>query len=154
MVGNLDSGKRLIYCCTCMKKVQARLTNGKETYPRSPALGLLPFWKCDTCNCFVGCHHKTDTPTKPLGCIPSPELTKARKHIHALLDPIWQNGLIARKRLYAELSKKIGKQYHTAEIQSIEEAREIWRKIVEVKREIQMKANQVGKGCVNDGSLS
>lgn len=58
-----------IYCTGCGKDVQARLTDGAERYPHRPDLYELPFWKCDTCGNYVGCHHKTRAPTKPLGCI-------------------------------------------------------------------------------------
>jgi hypothetical protein len=58
-----------IYCTGCEKDVEARLTDGEERYPHRPDLYELPFWKCDTCKGYVGCHHKTKTPTKPLGVI-------------------------------------------------------------------------------------
>jgi len=87
----------------------------------------LPFWKCDTCNNFVGCHHKTKDRTRPLGCIPTKEIKEARIHIHAILDPIWKSGKIQRKHLYARLSEKLGYQYHTAELRSIEQARKVYR---------------------------
>lgn len=130
---------RAIHCCSCNSTVHARLTNGSEVYPRMPHLKLVPFWICDVCMCFVGCHYKTSTPTKPLGCIPSPEITNARKHIHALLDPIWQGNHIKRKDLYKLVGEKIGKKYHTAEIRSIEEARLVWRVISQIKRDIQIR---------------
>ena len=66
----------------------ARLTDGKEVYPHRSDLNSLPFWICDRCRNFVGCHHKTKNPTRPLGCIPNKEMKNARKHIHNLLDPI------------------------------------------------------------------
>ena len=81
-----------IRCCGCQKKVEARLTDGSEIYPHRKDLYSLPFWKCDVCGNFVGCHHKTKNRTRPLGCIPTPEIKNARKHIHAILDPLWQSG--------------------------------------------------------------
>ncbi len=119
----------LIYCCGCSEKIKARLTDGEEIYRHRKDLYLLPFWKCDYCGNFVGCHHKTDNPTKPLGCIPTPEIKNARKHIHAKLDPIWKNGNISRNQLYKKLSKNLGWKYHTANIRSIEEAREVYRAV-------------------------
>lgn len=117
-----------IYCCGCLEKVDARLTNGKECYPHRKDLFNLPFWKCDKCGNFVGCHHKMENnPTQPLGCIPTPEIKKARQHIHKILDPIWQSGKMNRKSIYAELTKKLGWKYHTANIRSIEEAREVYK---------------------------
>jgi len=121
----------MIYCCGCNEKVEARLTRGSEVYPHRGDLSNLPFWKCDTCRNYIGCHHKTKKPTQPLGCIPTPEIRRARKHIHALLDPIWQSGRVGRRDLYKQISARIGWKYHTAKIRSIEEARSIYRVIKE-----------------------
>jgi hypothetical protein len=118
-----------IYCCTCAKDVGARLTNGGEIYPHRPDLRTLPFWKCDTCKEYVGCHHKTDKPTTPLGNIPNAEIRAARKHIHALLDPMWKGGGQPRGRVYGTLSKRLGYSYHTGEIKTIEEARRIYQEV-------------------------
>lgn len=114
-----------IYCCSCSKKVNARLTDGKEVYPHLLYLHKLPFWICDSCKNFVGCHHKTKNRTRPLGCIPTQELKKARTEIHKILDPLWHSGKISRKEVYAHLSKKLGWKYHTANIRTIKEARTI-----------------------------
>lgn len=116
-----------IFCCGCGDKIEARLTDGKEIYPHRDDLHALPFWKCDTCQNSVGCHHKTKNRTQPLGCIPTPELKKARQHIHAILDPIWQGKRMKRKELYAAISARIGWKYHTAQIRNIEDARLVYR---------------------------
>lgn len=116
-----------IYCYGCERNVNAVLVGGKDVYPHRKDLFSLPFWRCETCGNFVGCHHKTKNKTKPLGCIPTPELKKARQHIHKLLDPIWKSGKMKRKEIYAKITDRIGWQYHTAKIRSIEEAREIYK---------------------------
>lgn len=121
-----------IYCVCCGHEVEARLTDGKEIYSHRKDLYSLPFWKCDTCGNFVGCHHKTKNRTRPLGNIPTKELREARKHIHALLDPIWKSGRMKRKEIYAFIADRIGGEYHTAEIKSIEEAREVYRIIRDI----------------------
>ena len=121
----------LIRCCGCEKKVEARLTDGGEIYPHRPDLKSLPFWKCDACGNYVGCHHKTKNRTQPLGCIPTPEIKNARQHIHKLLDPIWQSGKMKRKEIYKILSDRLGWKYHTANIRSVEEARKVYRIIQE-----------------------
>lgn len=117
----------IIYCTGCETEVDARLTDGKERYPHRPDLYQLPFWKCDACGGYVGCHHKTDKPTRPLGYIATPAILDARKKIHAVLDPLWKSGKIKRGQAYAHVSKRIGKTYHNGEIKSLEEAREIYR---------------------------
>ena len=123
-----------IYCTGCLKDVEARLTNGQERYPHRKDLYELPFWKCDACGNYVGCHHKTATPTRPLGCIATPELVEQRKQIHALLDPLWKSGKIKRGHIYAYIKERLGKEYHTAELRTIEEANQVY-KIVSMLRE-------------------
>lgn len=125
---------REIYCCGCEQKITARLTNGGEVYPHRPDLHNLPFWRCDQCKLHVGCHHKTDDRTRPLGIIPTKELSAARSHIHALLDPLWETGRFQRKALYADLSKRLGWKYHTAKIRTVDEARQVYRTIREIAR--------------------
>jgi len=122
----------IIYCCGCKKKIDARLTDGSEIYPHRSDLISLPFWKCDACHNYVGCHHKTSNRTQPLGCIPTSEIKNARKHIHKLLDPIWQSGGHKRVDIYKQISEKLGFRYHTANIRSIEEARDVYKIIREI----------------------
>lgn len=121
-----------LYCCACGEDVEARLTDGSEIYPHRTDLHSLPFWKHDKCGNFVGCHHKTKNRTAPLGCIPSAEIKEARKHIHALLDPLWQSGKIGRKQIYDLIAKQVGWKYHTAKIRTIDEARTVYRVVKEI----------------------
>ncbi|ENP0841209.1 hypothetical protein ACCI44_003648 [Vibrio parahaemolyticus] len=141
---------KLIYCCGCESEVNARLTKGKEIYPHRIDLAHLPFWICDTCKNFVGCHHKTNKPTTPLGIIATPEIKNARKHIHALMDPLWESGKIKRGKLYAMLSKRIGKTYHTGEIRTLSDARLVYRYIQEIGK--QLYAQQAKNRNVGDSS--
>ena len=120
-----------IYCVGCEKNVEARLTSGEEIYPHRHDLFRLPFWKCDGCGNYVGCHHKTNNRTRPLGNIPTYELRELRKKIHSIIDPLWRGKNISRGKLYARISAAIGYEYHTGEIKSIEEAHTVLQ-IVEV----------------------
>ncbi|QEL14755.1 zinc-finger-containing protein [Limnoglobus roseus] len=123
---------RLIFCCGCSEKVTARLTDGREVYPHRKDLGSLPFWKCDGCGNYVGCHHKTKDRTNPLGNIPTPEMRNARQHIHRILDPLWQSKRFRRKDLYAKLSDHLGFGYHTAQLRTLDEARKAYAFIKEL----------------------
>ena len=124
----------MIYCVACKKDVFADLVTGEQVYPHRPDLYRLKFYKCPTCGNSVGCHRGSK---KPLGVIATRELKKARIDIHDLLDPIWRTDkLLSRNKLYSRLSDKIGKPYHTAEIRSIEEARMIYKYILEIKKEL------------------
>jgi hypothetical protein len=122
-----------IYCCGCGADVDAHLTNGHEIYPHRDDLASLPFWRCTGCGNYVGCHHKTPTPTRPLGAIPTPELRRARQAIHALIDPMWQSGVIPRRDLYQKISRFIGHQFHTSEILSLAEAKSITAFVLDLK---------------------
>lgn len=124
-----------IYCCGCGADVTARLTDGAEVYPHRPDLYALPFWKCDACGNFVGCHHKTSTPTKPLGVIPTAEIKAERQKIHRIVDPLWQGGKWPRGKLYAEIARRIGRHYHTAEIRSVADAREVLAVVIAISGE-------------------
>lgn len=122
------SQTRSIFCCGCQTDVEARLTSGKEVYSHRPDLHDLPFWKCDTCKNFVGCHHKTKNRTNPLGVIPTPALKAARQEIHRVIDPLWKSGRVGRSQLYSMIGHLIGvEEYHTADVRTVEQAREVVR---------------------------
>lgn len=116
-----------LFCCGCGSEVEVRLTSGAEVYAHRPDLASLPFWRCDACGNWVGCHHGTPDRTRPLGCIPTPELKRARSHIHSLIDPLWRSKRMNRWQVYARLSAAIGYEFHSADIRSIDEARRIYR---------------------------
>ena len=113
-----------IWCCGCSSDVQAVLCSGIDIYPHRPDLSHKSFWRCPACRNYVGCHPGGN---KPLGNIPTPEIRNARGHIHAILDPIWKTKQMRRGEVYRQISEKIGHQYHTGEIKTIDEAREVYR---------------------------
>lgn len=125
-----------LWCCSCADYVEARLTDGGEVYPHRKDLSGLPFWRCDECLNWVGCHHKTKDRTRPLGNIPSPELKRARGKIHALIDPIWKSKKIKRGELYNLMSEKLGWNYHTASLRTIDEARKAYRAGLEIREHL------------------
>jgi zinc-finger-containing domain len=122
-----------IWCCGCKVLVQARLTTGAEIYPHRQDLRDLPFWRCDVCRNYVGCHHKTTNPTKPLGNIPTVELRAARMRIHAVIDPLWKSGTMKRKAIYARLSEQLGRKYHTADLRTLDEAKRMFEAALVLK---------------------
>lgn len=115
----------IIHCCECNRIVEPRLTDGAEVYPHREDLSELPFWICDECGNFVGCHHKTDNPTQPLGSIPSRLIKMCRKELHSIIDPMWKNGWISRRNLYKEISRRVGWEYHTGNVNSEDEADQV-----------------------------
>ncbi len=125
---------QILYCCGCEKAVQPRLTDGEEIYPHRKDLFSLPFWKCDDCGNYVGCHHKTKNRTNPLGCIPTKAIKVVRRNIHEILDPLWRSEKYTRKGLYALISDEFGWKYHTASIKSAEEGWKIYEFIAELEQ--------------------
>ena len=115
-----------IWCCGCNSDVSARLTDGREIYRSRPDLYGLPFWRCDTCRNYVGCHHKTADRTAPLGCIPTHAIKDARQKLHAAIDPIWKSKQMGRREVYAEIAKRLGiPEYHTADIRDVATAKAV-----------------------------
>lgn len=113
--------RRDIYCAGCSKEVAARLTDGAEIYPHRYDLADLPFWRCDDCGGYIGCHHKTKNPTAPLGCIPTPAMRAARRRLHAVLDPVWKRGHLPRQEVYRRMAELTGWNFHTGLTRSLEE---------------------------------
>lgn len=127
---------RIIYCMGCEQDVEARLSNGAERYPHRPDLANIPFWTHDACGTWVGTHHKTSKPTRPLGILATPEMFRARTAIHDILDPIWKSGVKKRGQVYAHMARELGYQYHTGEIRTMDEARRIWRIAADYYKEV------------------
>lgn len=110
-----------IFCVACDKKVDARFTTGAEIYPHRKDLHNLPFWICDTCKNYVGCHHKSSDPTQPKGSIPSEEVRRWRIRIHQKIDPLWMshpNRGKRRQRVYSLMSLELGYTFHSGEIKT------------------------------------
>lgn len=107
-----------------------------EIYRHRKDLWNLRFWKCDHCSNHVGCHRRPSGLARPLGCIPNREMREARKCIHEKLDPLWQSGRIKRGKLYKQISKALGYEYHTGELRSMHEARMVWRIIAQIEKSL------------------
>lgn len=115
-----------IYCCGCQKEVEAAFVTGQVVYPHRPDLYSRGFWQCPECKNFVGCHDKNKKGNfKPLGCIATPEIKKARMSLHNYIDPLWKTGRIRRQKLYGQISSLLGYEYHTAETKSVEEIEQV-----------------------------
>ncbi len=116
----------ILFCCGCNELVEPRLTDGEEIYPHRKDLYKLPFWKCNACGNYVGCHHKTKDRTKPLGSIPTAEIRKIRRELHNNIDDVWKNlKICSRTKIYRLISKHLGRAYHSANINSAKEAEQV-----------------------------
>ena len=119
----------VLECCGCGTNVIARPALGTEIYPHRADLAHKKFWLCDGCGNYVGSHKGSG---EPLGCIPTPEIRKARSAIHARLDPLWQSGRFSRTALYAAISKELGWEYHTAHVSTLQQARTVREIILQI----------------------
>jgi hypothetical protein len=55
-------------------------------------------------------------------------LKAARQEIHRIIDPLWKSGRVGRSQLYGMIGHLIGvEEYHTADIRTVEQAREVQR---------------------------
>jgi predicted DNA-binding transcriptional regulator len=128
-----------IYCCECQCDIEARLTNGQEVYSHRKDLYNIPFWICDACKNFVGCHYKTKSPTTPLGVISNKIMKQFKIKIHNILDPMWKTQKISRGKIYTDLSRYLGYVYHTGEIKTITEAEKIYNYLCERSKQLTIK---------------
>lgn len=123
-----------LWCCGCNEYVDSELVGGDAIYPHRPDLYQLKFYRCPFCKNYVGTHRQWGRGTdgrrhniRALGCIPTPELMRARNHIHRILDPLWQGKRPGtRKRLYKRISDILGYEYHTANTRTINECRKVY----------------------------
>lgn len=123
----------------------SRRTTGEEIYPHRTDLHSKVFFKCGSCDAYVGAHSDTGA---ALGRPANKELRDARIVLHnRMVDPLWQKApetggytpeddnarkLIqraARHRVYAFLAHQMKlpkEQTHVAEF-DLEQCRDAWR---------------------------
>lgn len=114
----------MVYCCACGKTVKCELKTGREIYPHRPDLYDIKMYECSNCHNRVGIHKGA---TKSLGCIPTPEIKRARIKVHALIDPLWKTGKMKRAAVYKRISDELGYPYHTGNTRSLDELREVYK---------------------------
>ena len=103
-----------IYCVACSRNVYANRVTGDTIYPHRKDLNSKMFYQCPYCCNYVGTH----ADGRPLGTIPTPELRKCRSWVHKVIDSHWlpTRDVQKRKELYTDLSRLLGREYHTGEI--------------------------------------
>lgn len=92
-----------VICPYCQQK--ARLADGAYIYPHRRDLADKPFYLCEPCDAFVGCHPGT---LKPLGRLADAKLRSAKSAAHATFDPIWKTKQKTRSEAYAWLATELG----------------------------------------------
>lgn len=107
-----------IYCCNCEKEVEAREIPATNIYPHRIDLQGKWFYRCTHCSEYVGAKRLGE----PLGCIPTPEVRQLRVTIHDRIDSIVEDKSLTTAMVYRYLSEKVGEEFHTGNVKSIEEA--------------------------------
>ena len=112
-----------IFCVECDEIVQAQRIFGASIYPHRKDLYNKAYYQCPHCGNYVGTHQDG----RPLGTIPTPELRSLRNEVHHIIDEYWLPTKDRKKRkdLYADLSKFLGREYHTGALNRIAECRAV-----------------------------
>ncbi len=108
-----------IFCCGCGHDVAAKKVKGDFIYSNRADLSEKILYFCEACKNYVGTHKDSGN---PLGSIPTKEIREKRMEIHKLIDPLWRSGKVNRGHCYQMISQKLGYEFHTAQISSLEEA--------------------------------
>lgn len=122
-----------IYCIACRRMVDAEQRTGADIYPTRADLAASRFYRCQTCGNYVGTHRDG----RPLGTIPPPELRNYRRQVHAVIDTYWlpTKDTNKRKELYADLSRLLGRKYHTGTLGTVEECQQVIKYYVDNYRD-------------------
>lgn len=112
-----------IFCTSCDKFVEPKNVAGQAIYPHRTDLYAKQFLACPYCGNYVGTH----ADGRPLGTIPTPELRSWCKLVHDIIDAYWlpTKDRAKRRELYAAISHHIGKEYHTGELNTFAECKDV-----------------------------
>lgn len=132
--------ERKVMCPYCGK--QAELVKGWQIYPNAGTWGNANFWACFDCQAWVGCHRRNRKygrdGDEPLGRLANSELRNAKRHVHRLLDPLWQQKGMKRSEAYQALSRRLGiaaKDCHVGEF-DVERCRAAYRALQAMHKEL------------------
>lgn len=107
------SGARTLFCAQCGEDIVPIETTGKDIYPNRKDLHGLVMYKCPKCGNYGGEHATV---------IPTYTIRKYRQKIHSIIDPLWRSGIVSRAWVYREMSRGLGKDFHSGNIRSDSEA--------------------------------
>lgn len=107
------NGKYKMYCVQCEEDVSPDVVSGKVIYPYRKDLYGLVLFQCPNCKNYASEHARV---------IPTRTIRKFRQKIHSIIDPLWRSGVVTRSWVYRNMSKAIGKDFHSGNIRSDEEA--------------------------------
>ena len=97
-------------CPYCNRK--ADFVDNAEIYGRRYGHSWMTWW-CRPCDARVGTHY--NDPLRPLGTMANADLRDWRKRAHAAIDPIWKEGRMNRRQVYAWLKDHFGCEIHVGQ---------------------------------------
>lgn len=125
----------LVRCAVCKNKlVDARLVTGRELPGHPFEKWNRFFYRCPHCRNYVSAHQQDGHSITPMGTIVSKRVKTYRRQIHLELDSLWRSSK-ERDAVYAALSRRLGKTYHTATVNTADEAVEVLEIIKELKED-------------------
>lgn len=136
---------RVVVCPYCGEN--AEFVNGNRIYSTPGPWNRLWFWACFDCLAWVGCHKRNHQygrkGDEPFGILANEELRNAKRHVHRLLDPLWQQKGISRKEAYRVLADAMGISKNDCHVGmfDLERCREAYRALMKVHRELQEEQN-------------
>ena len=117
---------REMYCAKCKTNVRADMVTGEVIYPEREDLKMKKFWQCPTCKNYCGYCATTMS-------IPTPELRRARRKIHEVIDPLWKSGMVSRGWVYKNMSEFAGYAFHNGNLTDPNEADKMYRAALKVR---------------------
>ena len=93
-----------LFCPYCGK--EAEWASNDVVYGRRYGQSFMCYY-CKDCDAYVGCHNNT---REPLGTMANKELRQLRMKAHAMFDPLWQCGVMTRKKAYSVLAARLNQK--------------------------------------------
>jgi hypothetical protein len=86
--------------------INADLVTGNVIYPHRSDLSTLFFYKCSSCDAYVGTHKiPVNGVYMPFGILANASLRKAKSRVHKTFDMLWKDCGMKRKESYKWLSE-------------------------------------------------
>ena len=114
--------RRRIWCASCRKFVEARLTDYGSGSSNGTPLSDRPVWQCPSCGNFVFTRYNTSDPTAPVGIIGDKRIRILRKAIHEQINAAQDDTSLTTSQCYDYISNRLGCDFHAGKISTVDGA--------------------------------